>query len=71
MILHHGTSLTRAREAVLEGLLPRKFSGRNSFPHTPAHPLCVYMSDTYPLYFAENAAGFGKSRTVITVSPGQ
>lgn len=55
MILHHGTSLTRAREAALEGLLPRKFSGKNSLPHTPAHPLCVYMSDTYPLYFAENA----------------
>lgn len=55
MVLHHGTSLTRAREAAIKGLLPRKLSGRNSFPCTPAHEDCIYMSDTYPLYFAENA----------------
>ena len=68
MILHHGTSLTRARSAILKGLLPRAQSGLNSFPLTPAHPHCVYLTDTYPLYFAENARRQDKDDFAVVIS---
>ncbi len=68
MILHHGTSVTRARHAAQRGLLPPKLSGKISFPRTPAHPCCVYLTDTYPLYFANIACSQDGADFTVVIS---
>lgn len=56
MKLYHGTSESRARRIMAEGLKPRGKTGRTNWTHTiESNPKAVYLTDAYPIYFAFNA----------------
>lgn len=57
MRLYHGTSVEVGLKAFTDGLLPRSETKlRSGWKHAPSHTKCVYLTDTYGLYFAMCAA---------------
>jgi hypothetical protein len=66
MKLYHGTSESRARKIMDEGLKPRGKSGKTNWKHTvESNPKAVYLTDTYPLYFAFTACGDSDERWAV------
>lgn len=59
MRLFHGTSESAARKILKEGLTPRAVRGCNgNWEHTvDSNPEAIYLTTTYPLYFAFTATG--------------
>lgn len=56
MKLYHGTSERVAMMALQTGIKPPIMTRSNNWRHTmPSHRKAVYMTDTYPIYFALNA----------------
>jgi len=54
--LYHGTSESRARKLLIEGITPRGKRAGN-WEHTiESNPKAVYLTDAYPIYFAYTAA---------------
>ena len=49
--LYHGTSKTIAKKAIKAGILPRGTQGSN-WEKYPSNNDMVYLTDTYPIYFA-------------------
>lgn len=68
MLLYHGTSESRARKIMVEGLKPRGKTGRTNWQHTiESNPKAVYLTDAYPAYFAYNASRDGERWAIIEV----
>lgn len=68
MKLYHGTSESRARKIMVEGLKPRGKSGKTNWKHSiESNPKAVYLTDAYPLYFAVQASNKGERWAVIEV----
>jgi hypothetical protein len=66
--LYHGTSLTAARCAVVQGLMPRSYTKRNNWKHTVgSNPNAVYLTACYPFHFALNAAQDGEAGAIIEI----
>ncbi len=65
MELYHGTSESRAKKILKEGIKPRHVSGKSNWKHSvESNPEAVYLTDAYPMYFAFNA-GKEKERWAI------
>lgn len=68
MKLYHGTSESRARKIMVEGLKPRGKSGKTNWKHSiESNPNAVYLTDAYPLYFAVQASNGDERWAVIEV----
>jgi hypothetical protein len=66
--LYHGTSESRARRIMLEGIKPRGKCGETNWKHTlESNPKAVYLTDAYPLYFAAQSTNAGERWAVIEV----
>lgn len=59
IVLYHGTNACNLKSILTDGLKPRSQTGINNWRHMGEHrasvPDLVYLTDTYPLFFA-NAA---------------
>jgi hypothetical protein len=65
MKLYHGTNETVARKAMIEGLKPRSMTKTSNWNHTVmSNKDMIYLTDTYPLYFALCAIQ-GKERAAV------
>jgi hypothetical protein len=53
--LYHGTGLKAARQILRDGILPRAKTRRSNWKKAPSGADRVYLTDSYPLYFAINA----------------
>lgn len=69
MLLYHGTSESVARRALKEGLRPRSDTGVPSLWErtVPSNPNVVYLTSSYPGYFAGHAAKDGERWAIIEV----
>jgi hypothetical protein len=69
MLLYHGTSERVARKALTEGLWPRALSRAPSLWErtVPSNSQLVYLTASYPGYFAANAAEEGEKWAIIEV----
>lgn len=68
MLLYHGTSESRARKIMAEGLKPRGKSGKTNWKHSiESNPKAVYLTDAYPLYFAVQASNANERWAVIEI----
>ena len=68
MKLYHGTSESRARKIMVDGLKPRGKSGKTNWKHSiESNPKAVYLTDAYPLYFAVQASDSGERWAVIEI----
>jgi|GEM_PF-1017160 len=67
MILYHGTSTEHLDAILKNGILPRCVTGRpnNYNADIPSHPDFVYVSDTYPAYYAHGAVKADDTEIVI------
>lgn len=53
MLLYHGTKASVALASLKEGLKPRAMTKASNWDHSvSSNKNCVYLTDTYPLYFA-------------------
>ena len=70
MLLYHGTSERVARKALTEGLWPRALSRAPSLWErtVPSNSQLVYLTASYPGYFAANAAEEGEKWAIIEVT---
>lgn len=55
MKLYHGTSERHLDAIMAGGLWPRRLTGRSNFPQVPSAEDRVYLTDTYPLWYAIKA----------------
>lgn len=55
-LLYHGTSHTHALDALRHGIKPRGQTRAPTWSDRPSNRNCVYLTDTYPIYFAAAAA---------------
>ena len=53
--LYHGTSTKYLDDILLKGITPRHNKGIGNWSGNPSHPLMVYLSDAYPVYFAQQS----------------
>ena len=69
MKLYHGTSESVARVAIREGLWPRALTGGESLWErtVPSNSQLVYLTSSYPAYFAANASKEGERWAIIEV----
>jgi hypothetical protein len=68
MKLYHGTNETVARVALTEGLKPRSMTKASNWKHTVlSHKDMIYLTDTYPLYFALNSIQGTERAAVIEI----
>jgi len=68
MKLYHGTSESRAKRILVEGIKPRHASGKSNWKHSvESNPEAVYLTDAYPMYFANVASKTGERWAVIEV----
>ena len=54
MLLYHGCSSSMLGDALKEGIVPRG-DKPSSWRELPSHPGMVYLTDTYPFYYASNS----------------
>ena len=52
--LYHGTSTKYLDDILAKGITPRHDKDSN-WSDNPSHPLMVYLSDAYPVYFAQQS----------------
>ena len=52
--LYHGTSTQYLDDILAKGITPRHDKDSN-WSDNPSHPLMVYLSDAYPVYFAQQS----------------
>ena len=52
--LYHGTSTKYLDDILAKGITPRHNKDSN-WSDNPSHPLMVYLSDAYPVYFAQQS----------------
>ncbi len=67
MLLYHGTSETRAKRILRDGILPRSSTKISNWEGSPSHNRGVYLTDAYPLYFAIQATDDGDQCAVVEV----
>ena len=53
--LYHGTSTKYLDDILSKGITPRHNKGIGNWSGNPSHPLMVYLSDAYPVYFAQQS----------------
>lgn len=68
MKLYHGTNETVARKALIEGLKPRSITKTSNWNHTVAsNKDAIYLTDTYPLYFALGASEADQMPAILEI----
>lgn len=68
MKLYHGTTSKIIDKITHNGIIPRSVSKRSNWKHSvPSNPKCVYLTDTYPLYFAIHAARTHGKPTIVEI----
>ena len=70
MKLYHGTTASRARKILKEGLRPRGERRGNYSPHLASHQGCVYLSTVYGPAYACRAAPSLRPLAVVEVDAG-
>lgn len=61
VLLYHGTSIRYLPSILKEGLQPSAKTGADNWKHTvTSNKKCIYLTNTYPLYFAFCAVDVGK-----------
>jgi hypothetical protein len=66
--LYHGTSMTALHEIHADGIKPRG-NGRGNWHGTiKSNPEAVYLTNAYPLFFAQQACGEGKRHVILEVN---
>lgn len=66
MILYHGTSESSLKEILNQGIIPRGRNGKDNWGHTvSSNPECIYLTSTYPGYFAAVASRGGNDKWAI------
>ena len=53
--LYHGTSTKYLDDILSKGITPRHNNGIGNWSGNPSHPLMVYLSDAYAVYFAQQS----------------
>ena len=64
--LYHGTSTKFLDEILSKGLMPR-YDRDTNWSENPSNPLMVYLSDAYPVYFAQQSAEENYEPVVLEV----
>lgn len=68
MKLFHGTSETAAQQVLNKGLLPRIVHKNSNWKRAvQSNSKMVYLTDTYPLFFASHATKAGERMVVIEI----
>jgi len=52
MLIYHGTSALAVAAILKNGIVPRALHGRSNWENCPSNEQMVYLTSTYPLYFA-------------------
>lgn len=56
MYLYHGTTASRARKALQDGIQPRALTGLSNWAEHPSCEQAVYLTNAYPVFFANVSA---------------
>lgn len=65
MLIYHGSTAVAIDAILKDGIVPRALNGRSNWENCPSHEQMVYLTSTYPLYFAACAADSEKDKLVV------
>lgn len=68
MKIYHGTTEAIGRQALVEGLRPRRLTGRSNWKHAvESNPSLIYLTTAYAPYFALQTVNTGEKIAIIEV----